>query len=310
MTEKQTTMSIQSYMRELIDFLHQCGRIGTAKNYERTLRSFSRFAGGDTPLSDVTERTIGEYSAYLQRGGIVRNTVSFYMRIMRAVYNKAVRGGLVAQSFPFQNVYTGVDRTRKRAVGENAIIGLHSLNLRGNARMALARDIFIFSYGTRGMSFVDIAYLKRSDIRDGYISYTRRKTGQTVSVRVEPCVHRIIRKYEDTAGNPTYVFPILTSQDPVESYRQYRAAINTYNNRLRKLSSMLAEGCHLSSYTARHSWATVARKHMAPIEVISAGLGHTSERTTRIYLASLESAAVDSVNRAILSAFGQGGEAV
>lgn len=106
------------------------------------------------------------------------------MRIMRGIYNKAVRQKLVEQSHPFTEVYTGIDRTRKRAVSESVISQLYKLNLTEGTPLALARDIFIFSYCTREMAFVDIAYLKKENIQNGMICYARRKTGQLLGVRI------------------------------------------------------------------------------------------------------------------------------
>ncbi|MCD8312988.1 MAG: site-specific integrase [Bacteroidales bacterium] len=318
MAAKKNQTSLFSFFSEQIDYMYRCNRIGTARNYERAMRSLSSFTGGDIPLSSVTERFVNEYNAYLMRRGVIRNTISFYMRILRAVYNKAVRTRLVSQSDLFRNVYTGVDTTRKRAIDEKTIARLCRLDLPEEDPRSLARDMFIFSYCTRGMTFVDMAYLRRSDVRDGVISYTRRKTGQPLSVRVEPYVGKIIRKYcgklttkntgeskpsrqEERRKTTPYIFPIITTTDPKEAYRQYTSAINIYNRRLAELSAMLNLERPLTSYTARHSWASSARKHSAPIAVISAGLGHTSEKTTRIYLNALESSAIDSVNRALVS---------
>lgn len=292
---------ILTFMQEQIDCLYHCNRYGTAKNYERTLHSFSQFLGNDIPLAAISEQLIDNYNAFLVQRGIVRNSVSFYMRILRAVYNKAVRRNLVKQINPFKNVYTGIDKTQKRAIDENLIAKLYKLNLPSGSSAELTRDIFIFSYCTRGMAFVDIAYLKKTNIHDGTIYYTRQKTGQLLSVKIEPIILKILLKYAVRTSDTPYVFPILKSSDTYESYHQYRTAINIYNRRLKELSKRLSTNCRLSSYTARHSWATVARKHNAPISVISAGLGHTSENTTRIYLSSLENSAIDTVNQTIVS---------
>lgn len=293
--------SLSSFMGEQIDYLRRCNRFGTAKNYEHTLRSFRNFIGGDIPIAAITEQLVDNYNAFLVQRGIVRNSVSFYMRVLRAVYNKAVRRRLVEQTNPFRNVYTGIDKTRKRAIDEELIVRLYRLDLRSKPELELTRDIFIFSYCTRGMAFVDMAYLRKSDIQNGAISYTRHKTGQLLTVRIEPGMRSIIERYSGITGGLPYVFPILTSVDVVEMYRQYRAAINTYNRRLKELSRMVQSGCRFTSYTARHSWATSARRHNAPVSVISAGLGHTSERTTQIYLTSLENSTIDAVNRGIIS---------
>ncbi len=172
-------VSVLDFMQNQIQLMRNANRLGTALNYEKTMKNFAEFLGGvNLPFSAMTEQLIADYNAFLVHRGMVRNSISFYMRIMRAVYNKAVRKKLVEQSHPFTEVYTGIDRTRKRAVSESVISQLYKLNLTEGTPLALARDIFIFSYCTRGMAFVDIVYLKKENIQNGVICYARRKTGQ------------------------------------------------------------------------------------------------------------------------------------
>ena len=290
---------VLDFMKNQIRLMRNANRLGTALNYEKTMKNFAEFLGGvNLPFSAMTEQLIADYNAFLVQRGMVRNSISFYMRIMRAVYNKAVRQKLVEQSHPFTEVYTGIDRTRKRAVSESVISQLYKLNLAEGTPLALARDIFIFSYCTRGMAFVDIAYLKKENIQNGVICYARRKTGQLLSVRIEPSIQRIIDQYS-SALSP-YVFPILTSTETKEAYEEYQVAINNHNRQLRRLSKMLPAGCKLTSYTSRHSWATAARNHNVPISVISAGMGHTSEQTTQIYLTMLENSVIDDANQGLI----------
>ena len=292
-------VSVLDFMQNQIRLMRNANRLGTAQNYEKTMKNFAEFLGGvNLPFSAMTEQLIADYNAFLVQRGMVRNSISFYMRIMRAVYNKAVRQKLVEQSHPFTEVYTGIDRTRKRAVSESVISQLYKLKLAEGTPLALARDIFIFSYCTRGMAFVDIAYLKKENIQNGVICYARRKTGQLLSVRIEPSIQRIIDRYS-SALSP-YVFPILTSTDTKEAYEEYQVAINNHNRQLRRLSKMLPAGCKLTSYTSRHSWATAARNHNVPISVISAGMGHTSEQTTQIYLTMLENSVIDDANQGLI----------
>ena len=290
---------VLDFMQNQIRLMRNANRLGTALNYEKTMKNFAEFLGGvNLPFSAMTEQLIADYNAFLVQRGMVRNSISFYMRIMRAVYNKAVRQKLVEQSHPFTEVYTGIDRTRKRAVSESVISQLYKLKLAEGTSLALARDIFIFSYCTRGMAFVDIAYLKKENIQNGVICYARRKTGQLLSVRIEPSIQRIIDRYS-SALSP-YVFPILTSTETKQSYEEYQVAINNHNRLLRRLSKMLPAGCKLTSYTSRHSWATAARNHNVPISVISAGMGHTSEQTTQIYLTMLENSVIDDANQGLI----------
>ncbi len=157
----QSHILVLDYMRSQVEQLRATNRLGTAKNYEKTMSSFGEFLGDvHLPLSALTEQVITDYNSFLIQRGLVRNSVSFYMRVLRAIYNKAVRQKLIEQQHPFTDVYTGIDRTRKRAVSESIIAQLHRLELDAGTPLALCRDMFIFSYCTRGMAFVDIAYLK------------------------------------------------------------------------------------------------------------------------------------------------------
>ncbi len=289
--------SLTIYFRGHIDRCLANRQIGTARNYTRTLDSFMTFLGRDIPISSLDARLASEYERWLLARGVTRNTVSFYMRNLRSVYNKAVRQGLTIQKNPFADVYTGVDRTRKRAVNEDVIFRLLRLDLSGSYPLALSRDLFIFSYCTRGMSFVDIAFLRRKDVSDGVISYVRRKTGQMMHVFIEPCVESIIKRYSSSGP---YLFPLISSLDPSEAYSQYNIALNYHNRKLKILGEMLGTELPLSTYTARHSWATAAQRRNVPLSVISTGMGHASERTTRIYLAGFEDSVIDVANRGIV----------
>lgn len=295
-------ITVLECLRERIEALTTEGRLGTARNYRRALSSFGSFlAGRDLPLCTFGERIVLAYAAWLRERGVVRNSLSFYMRILRSVYNRAVGEKAAMQTDPFRNVYTGVDRTRKRAVKEETLVALRHLDLPAESPLAFARDLFIFSYCMRGMAFVDLAFLGKDSVRHDAICYVRRKTGQRLAVGLEPCMRELIDRYAPSAAGTPYLFPILSSPDPYEAYRQYQTALGSYNMRLRKLSAMLGSGVRLSSYTSRHTWATTARDHNIPLPVISAGMGHTSEETTRIYLASLENSVIDTANRSIIA---------
>ncbi len=292
--------SLASFFNEQIGYCRKSGFYGTARNYSRTLDSFMNFTGNrDLSFSAVDSNLVLDYEKWLFSRGLARNSTSFYMRNLRAVYNKAVKRNLTRQNHPFEDVYTGVDRTGKRAVDERVILSLLKLDLMSSKSLALTRDLFVFSYCARGMSFVDIAFLKKSDISSGTISYVRRKTGQRLVIGIEPCIRRIIDRYSASGSGP-YVFPVITSSDPETAYRQYQTALSYHNRKLKRLGEAIGENLSLSSYTARHTWATAARRHNVPISVISEGMGHSSEKTTRIYLAALENSVIDEANRGIL----------
>ena len=294
-----TLTSVIAFMNQQIDGLTNANRLGTAKNYRSAADCLKTFINDhNLTFTQMNARFVEQYYDYLQRKGLVRNSLSFHMRILRAVYNKAVRTGLAEPANPFGNVYTGVDKTHKRAVDKDILTRLAELDLSHSAPLAFARDLFLFSLYTRGMAFVDMAFLKLRNIADGNICYLRRKTKQQLCIRIEPCIQQIIDRYADRSN--VYVFPILKSENDAAAYSQYRVALAYYNRLLKRVSKMLGLQQGLSFYAARHSWATLARECNVPLSVISAAMGHTSERTTRIYLTSLENSLIDNANSGIL----------
>lgn len=258
-------------MDKQIGLLIKNGCLGTARNYLCARNSFASFLHNrDIAIHLMTEDFILEYDSWLKKRGITRNSLSFYMRILRSVYNKAATEMFFDPQNIFKKVYTGIDRTRKRAVNENIIVRLNNLNLSEHKTLDYARDIFIFSFYTRGMAFVDVAYLKKSNIRNGFIQYIRRKTGQIINIRIESCMKKIIDHYKTSSE---YIFPIITSSDENIAYRQYQNSLSYYNKQLKKISDLLGLSSPLTSYTARHTWATAARNKNIPLSVISAGHG-------------------------------------
>ncbi len=297
----QGSVYVLKYIEDYIAALTSKGKRGTAKNLRCTLNSFSEYLGGkDIPFFELNEPLLLDYEEWLQCKGIRRNSSSFYMRNLRSVYNKAVRQGYVRQTDPFRNIYTGIDKTSKRAVDESVIAELKALELSGTDKLALARDLFIFSYCTRGMSFIDMAYLKRANIVNGTIRYNRRKTGQPLAVRIEPSVQKIISRYREMAY-ADYIFPVIRSDDETEAYRQYQSRLRYYNKQLKKLSGILGGDVSLTSYVSRHSWASSAHKHHVPLSIISDSMGHHSEKTTQIYLASMDEDVINRTNAKIVA---------
>ena len=289
--------SLFTFMHGVIAQLKQLGKVRTSETYTATLKSFMAFRDEkDVPLDGITSDMMLMYEAYLKTREVRKNTISFYMRNLRAVYNRAVEKGLTTQQSPFRHVYTGVDKTVKRAVPVKVIKALKELNLSMKSSLDFARDMFMFSFYTRGMSFVDMAYLKKTDLQNGILTYCRRKTGQRLTVKWEKCMEEIIKKYPSNSS--TYLLPIIKEQG--NERKQYDNALHLVNYRLKDLSGMLKLQRPLTMYVARHSWASVAKVRNVPLSVISEGMGHDSEKTTQIYLASLEASVVDKANKMIL----------
>ena len=290
-------VSLFSFWHNVIAHLKLLGKVRTAETYTATLKSFMKFLDNqDIPLDGITSDMMLLYEAYLKARGVRMNTISFYMRIFRAVYNRAVEKGLTIQNNPFRHVYTGVDKTVKRAIPIKAIKALKELDLSMNQALDFARDMFMFSFYTRGMSFVDMAYLKKTDIKHGILTYRRRKTGQELSIKWEKCMAEIIAKYPENKTD--FLLPII--KELGNERRQYDNALHLVNYRLKELSTMLKLQRPLTMYVARHSWASAAKAKNVPLSVISEGMGHDSEATTQIYLASLETSVVDKANKMIL----------
>ena len=293
--KKETTFF--SFMHDVIAQLRKMGKVRTSEAYASALRSFSAFRNEqDVTLDGVNSDLTQMYEAYLKARGVRMNTISFYMRILRAVYNRAVEQGLTPQKNPFRPVYTGVDKTVKRAIPIKAIKALKELDLSMKPSSDFARDMFLFSFYTRGMSFVDMAYLKKSDLRNGILTYRRRKTGQQLTIKWERCMEEIVTKYP--TSDSVYLLPIIKRQG--EERRQYDNALHLVNYHLKELSTMLRLQRPLTLYVARHSWASAAKAKNVPLSVISEGMGHDSEATTQIYLASLETSVIDKANKMIL----------
>ena len=290
--------SFNDYICLQIARLKRLGKIRTSETYTAALRSFSGFMNDKEVLFDqLNADLIAEYEAYLKGRGNSPKTVSFYMRILKAVYNRAVEDGLTEQRHPFKSVYTGVEKTLKRAISLNDLKHIKGLDLSLKPNLDFARDMFLFCFYTRGMSFIDMAYLRKKDLQNGILSYRRRKTGQQLFIKWERCMQEIVDKYP--INETEYLLPIITKRD--EDYRkQYTNELHRVNHLLKKIGKQLDLPILLTMYVGRHSWASIAKSRNVPISVISEGMGHDSENTTQIYLASLDTSVVDKANKKIL----------
>ncbi len=295
-----------NFMQSVIAKLKLLNKYRTAENYSTTLNNFAKFRNNeDLSMREIDSDMMMQYEASLIRRGVTKNTTSFYMRILRAVYNRAVEQELIEQRNPFKYVYTGIDKTVKRAISLAAIKRIKELDLSLQPTLDFARDMFLFSFYTRGMSFIDMAYLRKTDFRNGIITYRRRKTGQRLSIKWEKCMQEIVAKYGNStlyrsiSSDSPYLLPILTS--PLDNTRsQYRSSLQLINRSLKTIVKLAKLDVPLTMYVARHSWASIARSKHIPVSVISEGMGHDSETTTQIYLASLDTAIIDRANSLIL----------
>lgn len=293
--------SLFNYMDSVACRLLRKGQRRTSETYKVTLTNFRKFREGkDICIDCITPEVMEEYEAWNRRRGLVPNTTSFYLRILRAVYNRAVEEGATPDRTPFRHVYTGVDKTVKRALSVADIRKLDKIDLTLSRSMEYARDMFMLSFMLRGMSLIDMAYLRKTDRIGGYIHYRRRKTGQLLTIQWTREMENILKKYPDNESD--YLLPIIRNKN-VNDFFTYRNMGYLINRNLRMVGNKLGLPHHLTLYVARHSWASIAKAKGVPVSVISEGMGHNRESTTRIYLAGLDTHTIDKANKLILKLF-------
>ena len=296
-SEGEDGKGLFDFMRSQSERLKKLSRERCSETMMQTLRSFMQFRGGiDIGLPKITRDVVEQYEAWMKGRGLKRNTTSFYLRTLRNAYNIAVDEGLTDDKQPFRKVYTGVDKTVKRAIGIDEIRAIKRLDLRGHPALNIARDIVMFSFYMRGMSFVDMAYLSKKNLQGSRIVYCRKKTGQQLSIEVSPEAQEVIDKY---SSDSQYLLPIIKTENG-DVRRQCKNAITMVNRNLKKIGAMVGLTDSLTTYVMRHSWATIARNKGIGLSVISEALCHDNEATTQIYLDSISTSKVDEANRSIL----------
>lgn len=290
--------SLFNFMESIIVKLKQNGKVRTSETYKSTLNSFKKFREDEDIMLDcLTSEIMEAYEAWHHKRGVAPNTISFYTRILRAVYNRAVEDDIIENRNPFRKVYTGVDKTVKRALPLPVIKRIKALDLSLNASLDFARDMFLMSFYLRGMSFIDMAFLKKSDLKNGYVTYRRRKTGQQLIIEWTKEMQMILDKYPENESE--YMLPIIRNPGTNERCT-YRNVGYNINHNLKTIAGIVGVTIPLTLYVARHSWASAAKAKGIPLSVISEGMGHDSETTTQIYLASLDTSVVDKANSLIL----------
>ena len=281
-------VTLFNYMQDAITRLWKQGQYRTSETYTAALNSFREFRNGvDLYFDDMDSNMLLEYEYHLKAKAL-----------LRAVYNKAVEEGFAEHKNLFKRVFTSSEKTVKRAISIKYIKKLKAMDLSYSVSRSFARDIFLFSFYTRGMSFVDIAYLQKKDLKGKVLTYRRKKTGQLLSIRWEPCMQEIVDRYSSSDMSP-YLLAIIDNPDG-DTRKQYRNVQSLINRNLKAIGVSINISIPLTMYVARHSWASAARNEGIPVSVISEGMGHDSEKTTQIYLASLETQVIDKANQKIL----------
>lgn len=312
--QRQGGHLLSDFVSKLCTELIRTGHERTARGYQTVMNRLAGFTEDkNLQLKQITSLLIRRFEYRLQQEGKAVNTISFYMRNLRAIYNKAIRQGLLPTTphNPFEEVFTGVKITRKRALtkGEMSRIDrilekMYSFEERPKKTDESLRKgclLFLFSFYARGMSFVDMAYLKKENLKNNVIIYRRKKTGQVLEVKVTPSMRRILLAFGDQTKDSSYLLPII-HKEGIPERLQYESALRMQNNRLKRIATLCGLDKNLSTHVARHTWATIAKGEHLPLAVISEGLGHTSEKTTAIYLASFDRSVLDRANERVAKA--------
>ena len=295
-----TSQSVFTFFRKQIAKKEQMQCVGTKNNYTNAVNRFIEFRNQkDLTFSQMTADMMEMYQAWLWNRGVGQNTVSFYLRTLRTLHHKAVEAGQATSNDIFAHVQTANVRTAKRAISIKDIRNIEKLELQIGSSIDKARDLFLLSFYLRGMAFVDMAFLKKSDLKCGMVSYNRRKTHQNLNIEWIKPMQAIIDKYAEQTKDSPYMLPILTGKE-TSPYTQYRKVEYNTNYNLKKIGKMIGLKIPLTTYVARHTWASIALHMNIPIATISEGMGHNSYKTTQIYLESIDVATINEANRRII----------
>lgn len=295
-----SSQSVFAFFRQQIVKKEQMQCIGTKSNYVSATNRFMEFRGNeDLSFSQMTSEMMEMYQAWLWNRGVGQNTVAFYLRTLRTLYNKAVEAGQAPPNDIFSHVQTANVRTAKRAITVKEIRKIEKLDLPRGFSLDKARDLFLLSFYLRGMAFVDMAFLKKTDLKCSMVNYNRRKTHQNLNIEWMKPMQTIIDKYAEQTKDSPYLLPILTGKES-SPYTAYRKVEHNTNYNLKKIGEMVGLKIPLTTYVARHTWASVALHMNIPIATISEGMGHNSFKTTQIYLQSLDMATINEANARII----------
>lgn len=301
-----TYKTVFTTLQELVARQRRMLRYGTAQTYSNAYQRFKEFREDvDLTFDQLTPDMIEEYEAWLTNRGLMQNTIRFYLRTLHTLLYKAMDKGLLSYDKKlFSRVRLSYVSTTKRAISADDVRVIQQLKLPADSILAFARDLFMFSFFTRGMSFVDIAYLKKKNLKNGLLTYCRKKTNQQITIAWEQELQEIVDRYSVQTESIPYMLPIIKNTAEAE-YVQYKRVQENVNRALKRIGTMAGLRLSLTMYVARHSWASIARDMDISISIISEGMGHQSCKTTQIYLDTIDTSKVNEANRMIIGAINQ-----
>ena len=310
---KNAKDDLRLYMPEVIGMLKREGKFPAMHVYACTLRSYEKFCAEERYPKNTTAslsmqeiftpERLKEYEDWLAGQQSSPNTISTYMRTLQAVYNRWMSPGIEGYNpVLFKDVYTKVESRTKRALTAEQMEQLRNTDFSVlTLRQQQVLTYFLLRFMLRGMPFIDLAHLRKSDLRNRRITYRRHKTGKLMVVDVPPDAMRLLQKYRDKTDSE-YLFPLLHGGLFMEEHHhRYQETLRHFNRELARLMKQLLPGVSVSSYTARHTWATLAYHSGVPVGLISQSLGHSSIRVTMTYLKPFDAEVIDRINRQVIS---------
>ena len=306
---KVQTRTVGEMYNALITDMKKSNHLGNLAVYKYSRDSLLKYTRNrlDISFRDIDLTWLKRYEEWLHARGCKDTTVSQLFRTLRSVFNKAIEQGVIKQEvYPFKRFkLSKLDvSTQKRAITKEDVQKILALDLSDTCfYMELAKDMFLFSYFGAGINFTDIALLRFADLKDGRIQYIRKKTGKPINFPLNEIAHEIINKYASPFwDNDDYIFPVLhkdTHKTEVQKRNRIHKALGNVNKRLKEIGTMTGIDA-LTTYVARHTFATVLKRSGVNVAIISESLGHSDLATTQIYLDSFENSQIDEAMQNLL----------
>ena len=303
--KKEVLPTFFEYGYTWVDRLKMGGKVGNARAYENTLKRLETYFGHTRlKFSDINFDFLEDFQTGFLCKGVKQNTIAFYLRTVRTIYNKAIKAKVVArQDYPFDDFRISHESTQKRAVGKEIIQKLEMLELPFGTRIWHSQHYFLLSFYLIGISFVDLSYLKWTDIQDGRVVYKRKKTGKIYNIKLTEKALQILEQYRTTENSTPYILPILPKVvlgDLVKEMYHTRQGSKYCNIDLKKMAAMAGIRENLSTYVSRHSWATIAKSLGYSKDLIAEALGHEyGSQVTGIYLDYYNNEVIDTANERV-----------
>lgn len=296
--------TFQVFADKIIQQMMEVKRTGNAIVYQTAVNRLIAFCGRDISFQEVNYTLLDQFSHHLLTSGLKQNSVSNYFRSIRAIFNKAIKLKLIDRSFyPFHDISIKTEKTVKRAISKDELYKLHIHSLDEDSTAWRSLNLFFLSFYLRGISFTDLAYLTRLNIVDDRVTYKRRKTHKNYSIKLFPEALSLLLRLNLVGSK--YLLPILPNDVPEDSIKAKKIisqCIKTTNKYLKQLSVENGFSIPVTTYTSRHSFATIAKRLGYSNELIAEALGHEyGNKITNIYLDTFDTDVLDDMHYKVIS---------